>query len=198
MSRTAGTTWLALTLAGAAGVHAVVAAAHVPQPGHVGADAVHGTFFVVLAGLELALALALVVDPRRWVLRASVALNTGTLLLWVLTRTSGLPGQGPEPVAGADLFTAGLEIAAAVLAARLLATTRRRAGESVRLRPIVSTRVFLLVAGTLATAMVGASALGASAGHDHHGPVPDFGMVGHLHPAGHLGGDGHPGHAGTS
>lgn len=198
MSRTAGTTWLALTLAGAAGVHAVVAAAHVPQPGHVGADTVHGSFFVVLAGLQLALAMAVVVDPRRSALRASVAINTAALLLWVLTRTAGLAGQGPEPVAGADLVTAGLEIAAVVLAARLLATTRRRAGGSVRLRPIVSTGVSLLVAGTLATAMVGASALRASAGHDHHGPVPDFGMAGHSHPAGHVGGDGHPGHAGTS
>ena len=114
MARRTESAWLAGALAGAAGVHAVVAGAH------AGADTIHSTFFVVLAGLQLALAMALVVDPRRSWLRASILVNTATLLVWALSRTVGLPGQSPEPVAGADLAAAGLEFAAVVLALRLL------------------------------------------------------------------------------
>ena len=90
MARRTESAWLAGALAGAAGVHAVVAGAH------AGADTIHSTFFVVLAGLQLALAMALVVDPRRSWLRASILVNTATLLVWALSRTVDSPGRVPN------------------------------------------------------------------------------------------------------
>lgn len=104
---------VALALVGAALVHFAV----VPQ--HLAEWPAAGAFFVVLGMGQVALGL---VALRRWdatVRLAVIALTAGPLLMWVVSRTIGLP-LGPEPGAAeavglADIACGLLELVALAL-----------------------------------------------------------------------------------
>ena len=112
---------LVALLLGSAVIHGAVVPEHLTQGGAVGA------FFVVLVAGELAVAVALVIRRQPIALFAAVAVSLGPLVLWVYSRTIGVPfGQGAgvrEPVGLADTMACVLEIGTLIVAVVLL---RRR------------------------------------------------------------------------
>lgn len=81
---------LAALSALAAGIHAWVV------PEHYEEYTLFGVFFAVVAVAQVGWALAVVRAPSPLLVTAGVALSAGLLVLWLLSRTVGLP-IGPEP-----------------------------------------------------------------------------------------------------
>lgn len=110
----------AALLAGAAGViHASVILEH------FGESISTGVFFVAATAFQLLWAAAVLTWPRRGLLGAGAAGNAAIMLVWVASRTVGLP-VGPEPwtreaVAFPDLLATFLEGGVVLLVASLRA-----------------------------------------------------------------------------
>lgn len=169
---------MAFTSIGAALVHAAVIAPHSDWQAAA-------MFFAGLAMFQLCWAvLVLVGPPTRGLLALGVAVNAGTLALWSVSRTIGMP-FGPER--GEPEAFARTDILCAVLEAAIIGATvwllRTRTAEPVLLRP----RHFRLATGATGAlvALVSVIALGGAAEH-HHGPAEHSAAA---HPA-----DGHAGH----
>ena len=107
-------TLAALAMLGAAVIHFAFA------PDHLAEQTSHGMFFLVAGWAQLlgAAALAFRWRPQRAWLLGSAAFNVGVAGLWLLSRTVGLPGDEPEPVAFPDTLATGLEVLAAGAALR--------------------------------------------------------------------------------
>ena len=101
---------------------AVIHAAVVPE--HLAEWPAAGTFFVLLVGTELALGMAVLMSPHRLVLVATAVVSAATLLLWLVSRSVGLPigpeAGIPEAVGLADLACCVLELVTLVAAVILL------------------------------------------------------------------------------
>jgi hypothetical protein len=113
---------VALSLLGAAVIHAV------QVPSHLEEWRAAGITFVVLAAGQAALGLVLAVRADRRLFLLAQGVSLATIGLWLVSRTGGLPigpepGE-PEPVGRADLTATVLEVAT-VLAAILLRRARR-------------------------------------------------------------------------
>src|SRR3954466_5627132 len=111
-------TGICASLVGAALIHGTVVAHHFQQ--WVPA----GLFFIALQVVEVALALAAVYVWGPRTARAVVITSMGTVVVWLLSRTFGMPigpaiFQLPEPVGVPDLACCLLELAAAGLATPL-------------------------------------------------------------------------------
>jgi hypothetical protein len=174
---------LRLLLVGALVAAGVVHAAVVPEHLHEWTAA--GAFFVLLTAAELAVAVQVMGGVRRNVLLAAAAVSAGPLVVWLYSRTLGLP-FGPEPGAAehvglADGAAVVLEVGALVVI-WLLA----RAGERER-RPAASAHVRgLALAAVLAVTTVGLGGTGLALFNatgsvdDHsrtHGAVTPAGQV---------------------
>jgi hypothetical protein len=107
----------------AAVVHASVA------PAHFGEGMLFGVLFVVAAQLQAGWAWLSWAGPSRRVLVAGAALNVGVALVWLWSRTTGLPvgpeAWEPEPVGLLDVQASVDEILVAVLIAYALWPPRR-------------------------------------------------------------------------
>lgn len=112
--------------AAAAGVHAAVGPAHFRE------GLVLGLFFAGAALAQVGWSLAMAVRPSRALLIAAMAGNSAVLLLWLVTRTIGLPGllPGPEAIGLWDLSCGAWELAVVLAAGRVL---RAEAGVALRL-----------------------------------------------------------------
>lgn len=117
-----------VALAGSAAVHATVIGEHLDE------WFLAGSFFIVVTLAELFLALAVILA---WTQRTAVAVvltSLGTVVVWLVSRTVGLP-FGPaefraaEAVGAPDLACCVLEVAAAALVApwAVRRSSRRRA-----------------------------------------------------------------------
>ena len=99
-------TVLVLASAGVAVVHLGVVPAHYRE--HV----TTGLFFVVVAAFQLGWAAAMAVRPSRTVLLAA-ALNLGVVVVWVMSRTAGIPlvpgGEDVEAIGYPDVVALVLE-----------------------------------------------------------------------------------------
>ncbi len=145
---------LAGGLIGVAAIHAAV----VPQ--HLEEWTAAGVFFVLMTLAELSLAVAVVLFRRPMVFLACAASSVGSLLLWLFSRTIGIP-FGPNPgvaeSAGlADVAACALQVLTLVVAVTLLfwRTPIRRSGPSLNVGRL------LLVAVVAVTALgVGGSSL---------------------------------------
>ena len=119
--------WLIITaLLAAAAIHAAVV------PEHVNEWPLAGMFFIVLAVAEVAVADRLSKPRTRAGLIAAALFSAGPLLVWVVSRTAGLP-FGPDPgtaeaVGLADVVASALELGTLVAALALL----RSSGQQVR------------------------------------------------------------------
>jgi hypothetical protein len=160
---------VAAALVGAAVIHFAYAPVHLEE------STSHGLFFLGLGWAQVALVFALYRwRDARWPWSATALVNAGVILLWLVSRTDGLPGSDPEPWGFPDALASGLE-AVAVLGAPLA------------LRPAVANRpaprVSPVLGGVMALALIGvvsASMTPSIAGeHDHGG-----GGDGHDHAAG--------------
>ena len=133
-------------LVGSAAIHAAVI------PEHLKEWPVAGAFFVLLVLVELALALAVLLRLDRLVLMVTAWVSVATLLLWLVSRTVGLPfgpeAGVPEAVGLPDVACCVLELvtlAAAVIVLRQWSRLARPSVHSSHARAIV---VLCLVAIT--------------------------------------------------
>lgn len=142
---------------GAAAIHFGVAGEH------FGEWSVYGVFFVLLGGFQVVWSLAAWTHEDRRLLVAGLAASALTVLLWLVTRTTGLP-FGPdahvaEDVGAADAICTALEVVQAALLGLLV--VRRRPAR--RLSPLSAVAI-TSVAGVLV--LGGANvALSAPMGH---------------------------------
>lgn len=150
-----------------AGVSAAVIGRRVAAVCSLGAAAIHfgitgehfaqwwayGVFFILLGAFQVGWAVAAWVTSNRGLLFAAIAVNSGALVLWAVTRTTGLPfgpnPGSPEAIGVADLASGVLE-AAVVAVLVVLAVLRRPA------------RRVSGVTATAVTAVVGALVLGTA------------------------------------
>jgi hypothetical protein len=101
--------------AAAAGVHAAVGPAHFREL------LVFGLFFAGAALAQVGWSLAMAIRPSHTLLVAGVAGNCMVLLLWLVTRTIGLPGLLPEPesIGLLDLSCGAWELVVVLAAGRI-------------------------------------------------------------------------------
>jgi hypothetical protein len=81
---------VALLSAGAGAIHAAVIRDHLQEWW------LYGTFFAVAAALQLVWTVWILRRPSRPILIAAAVANAAVLVLWLITRITGLP-VGPEP-----------------------------------------------------------------------------------------------------
>lgn len=153
-------------LAASAAIHAAV----VPQ--HLTEWPAAGAFFVFLTAAELAVAGLLLAAPaRRQVLVAAAVVSMGPLVIWLCSRTAGLPfgpeRGAPEAVGLPDVMACALELGCLVAAVVLLRSAglgRRPLSAHVRALGLVT----LLAVTTIGLAGAGPSWLDAfGIGGDH-------------------------------
>lgn len=124
----------ATALLGAAVVHSTVVAEHYAE------WSLAGTFFVLLELVEVVLAIAVVLWWGRATQAAVAVTSLGTVAVWVVSRTVGMPFgpadfRHPESIGTADLSCCALELAATLLVAPWLlrlAGDGRRSGTAHR------------------------------------------------------------------
>ncbi|MFM8861211.1 MAG: hypothetical protein ACKOIA_01945 [Acidimicrobiia bacterium] len=124
--------WLAAVLS------ATVGAVHFGYaPHHLSEDWAHGWFFLLLGAYELTFAVLIVTRPRRWLWASALVVGVGSVAVWVVSRTVGLP-FGPEALrtedaSAPDIVCTVISMAIGALALlSLLAPTRLQ--RPVRLR----------------------------------------------------------------
>jgi hypothetical protein len=155
----------------------------------------HGTFFAVVAWLQLSWAVAVVVRPTRWLLTAGVLLNAGILSVWAVSRVWGVPvgpdAWTPEEVAWSDALSSICEVGIVVLA---LAVLVRPAVAQRKLRPAVAVPVVGMAGLGVAviSSLAFTPALASTGGHHGTGGNETDGSVaaaGHRHGPTTLNGD---------
>jgi len=134
-------------------------------PAHFSEEASHGAFFLAVgwAQLGLALGLALRATPRRAWAGASVLVNGAVIAVWLVSRTAGVPGSGPEPWGLPD--GAASALAAVAVVTGLLLLRGALEGSSMR-RPGLGAGALV---GVLLAGLVTASVTPAVAGEQGHG-----------------------------
>src|SRR5947209_6743351 len=127
----------------------------------------HGTFFAVVAWLQLSWAVAVVLRPTRSLLRAGVLLNAWILGVWAVSRIWGVPigpnAWTPESIAVSDALSSAFELGIVALALAVLvwpAVAQRR------LRPAVA--VPLVGIAGLGVAVVSSLAFTPALASSHH------------------------------
>jgi uncharacterized BrkB/YihY/UPF0761 family membrane protein len=152
---------LAVTSLAAAGIHFAVMGRHFSE------YVVFGIFFAAVAWLQALWAIGVVMTLSRRLLLAGAIGNAIVVLVWVISRTTGLPlgpeAGTPEPATFVDVLSTILELF--VVAGALIVVLQRQPLELVRGRA-----AFITVIGlTLALAVVTTVAVAAS---DHGGQAP--------------------------
>lgn len=160
---------LALTSLAASGIHFAVMGEHFDE------YFAFGLFFSVVAWLQALWALGVVVAPTRSVLTAGLVGNAVVAVVWVISRTTGLPvgpkPGTPEPAAFLDVLSTALETGIVVVAAALLMRRRppraSRGGAGASL--MVAAFALALVLLTTAAVASGGQAEEGHAGEEHAG-----------------------------
>ena len=163
---------LVVALAASATIHAVVV------PEHLNEWTAAGIFFILLTAGELAVAsLVLTRLRQRAALLAAIAISIGPLLLWLYSRTVGMP-FGPEPgipesVGVPDCLACALEVgsllaAVALLRGRWWLARRPPASSHVHALALVAL-IAVTAIGVGATGPSGFNAFGTSASHSATG-----------------------------
>lgn len=152
---------IAATLAGAALIHFAMV------PSHMNEWAFEGVAFILAGWLQVALAVAIVVRPRRWIIAAVVASSLAFIAAWIVTRTIGAP-FGPhsghaESGSFIDQVTVAIEVVSILLAS--LAWVRPRLGANWDSQRLVFASVIPVAAIVLASAAV----ISPSAANHAHG-----------------------------
>ena len=146
--------------AAAAGVHAAMGPLHLDQ------SRLSGLFFAASALTQLGWTAAAVQRVTPGLLRAGVALNAGTIALWVWTRSWGLPlglMPTPEPIGAWDLAAVGWEVAVVLSCVRLLRCLPAASYAGLRIAPWADWRSSaMIVAVASAMALLLLSLSGAS------------------------------------
>ena len=166
--------WLLAALSvGAAFIHFAVSG------GHYDISWIHGTFFAVVAWLQIVFAVGVVLRPTRRLLIAGVLLNAGIIGVWAVSRIWGVPvgpdAWTPESITLADSLSSGFEAGIVLLS---LAVLVRPALAQHSIRP--SFAIGGLGVTGLAVAVISTISLTPSFASDHHGGAE---AAGHTHSA---------------
>ncbi|MDP9295622.1 MAG: hypothetical protein M3O88_02855 [Actinomycetota bacterium] len=160
--------WLAGLSAAAASIHAAVLQEHLAE------FALFGVFFALSALYQALWAIALLGwGPSRSLLRWSVLVNGGIVVLWVASRTIGLP-LGPD--AGTSEAIGAIDVLATIYEVALVAGSLLML-RGVRLHMHVPARLAPFAAALAAGALTLLTFLGIAEGHavTHSGGGPDHG-----------------------
>jgi hypothetical protein len=161
---------------------------------HAGLVSTEGAAFAVMGWAQLMLTALLARQPRsRWVLDAAVGFNTAVLLVWLASRTTGLPFGAsttePEAVGVVDSLASLFELGVVLGCLDLQRSVRRgaSAGEPGRWTPQGLAAIGLTV-GLAALALTGSADHAGHAGHgfdavDGFDAGPTVAAVGHDHAA---------------
>ena len=151
---------LAVTSLAAAGIHFAVMGEHFAE------YFLFGLFFSVVAWLQALWALGVVVTPTRPLLIAGLVGNAVVVVVWIVSRTTGLPigpdAGTPEAVASLDVLSTLLEVGIVIAIAAVLAS----AGRAWAARS--NARGSIVVAG-LALALVLVTTAAVASGTDEEG-----------------------------
>lgn len=158
--QTLSTTFRAVAVAallGAAAIHFAYA------PAHFDDATSHGVFFVVVAWAQVAALAALLRWPERrepWL--GAAGLSLAVVGVWVVSRTTGVPGDSSEALGWADGMATGLEVVTLLVALAVLqpALASRPAP---RFSPALSAVVVVVLLGSVSVV------LDPSVGHDDDG-----------------------------
>jgi hypothetical protein len=150
---------LAVTSLATSGIHFAVMGEHFRE------YAAFGVFFSLVAWFQALWAIGVVVSPTRPMLAIGLVVNAAVVVIWLVSRTAGLPiGPEPgtaEPAAFLDVLSTVLEIGVAVVTATLL----------VRGRPTGSpggSRNGLIAVGGLALILVLLTTVAVASEDDEH------------------------------
>ena len=143
--------FMAVSSLAAAGIHFAVIGEHFKE------YALFGVFFALVAWVQALWALGVVVAPTRPLLLAGVVVNAVVVLVWVVSRTVGLP-LGPEsgaaePVAFLDVLSTVIEVGIVLGAGLLLARPSAARGGHGGLVAVVVLTIALVVLTTVAVAV---------------------------------------------
>jgi hypothetical protein len=162
-------------LVGALMASAAIHVAVIPE--HLTEWPAAGLFFNVLSAAELAIAGLLLAHVRRTVLLAAAAISLGPLVLWLYSRTAGMP-FGPDPgvpesIGVPDCLACALEVASLLAAVSLLRSSQWLARRS-PLSPhgqrlVVLALISVTTVGVAATGLSWFDAFGVSSGHSGAG-----------------------------
>ncbi len=138
--------------AGAAAIHFAVVGEHLKE------YVLFGVFFGALGIAQAVWAGLIVVRPSRWMYVAGLIANAGVVLIWLVSRTTGLPigpeAGSPEPARVLDVLSTSYEVLIVVGIVFLLVPGRLRRQASVRLAGalpwVVALTVVALTAASLA------------------------------------------------
>jgi hypothetical protein len=172
---------------GAGLIHAAAAVVHLP---HYWPE---GAFFAVLASGQMALCVGLYRSKRSYPLVLAIVTSLSVALLWVLSRTSGLPvgpePWRPEPVGPLDVIASADEVVLALLAALQLRAPGSRAAAVACKRFAVGLGVVLITVSALAVSGVKHTHPGAGlAAEDGAGAGEKHGLLCLIRPDGEYAG----------
>ncbi|HET7476452.1 MAG TPA: hypothetical protein VFJ97_10595 [Dermatophilaceae bacterium] len=153
-------------LVGSGAIHAAVI------PKHLSEWPAAGVFFVLLTAAEVAVAAIILVRTHRNMLLAAAAVSMGPLLIWLCSRTVGMPfgpeAGTPEGVGVPDVVAGVLEVSTLMVALLLLGAVAwvRRPAPSAHGRALVAVALVAVTAiGLAGTAPSWIDATGDSGGH---------------------------------
>lgn len=138
-----------------------------------------GIFFLALAVIQTLGAFALVAVPGRLVYLGVAAVDLGTVLVWAVSRTIGMPvgpeAGGPTPVGGPDLVATFLELLTVLAILPLLLRPRSRRGTRAGRMPrgaylalaAIPVYTLLLTCVVVVPAAVGHGTHAEQPAHDH-------------------------------
>lgn len=185
--RQLGLTVAALGSVGAGAIHIAV------LPAHLQVWWASGAFFAAIAAFQVAWGLALARWRRRDLLGLGAMANVGSIVLWVVTRTLGLPfgpnAGVPENAGLAGVLTVTLELMACAGALWCLPTGRGQTRLSVTSSVAAIGATAVIVSGLAVTGVVAGVGHAHSHGQHSHGQH-SHGHTGHHEHSGR--GDGHP------
>jgi hypothetical protein len=176
--------WLAATaLVGAGIIHFAYA------PVHLDEELTHGLFFLVSGWLQLLLAAALVMRsrPERTWLAVIAVVNAAVIGVWVVSRTTGVPGSEAESVGFPDVTATVLEavatLAAVALFVGLVANRPLRVGAGLGSVGVGAIATIAVVSMAVSPSFAGEHSHGGEAGGHSHGGDEAAGGAGHGHGA---------------
>jgi hypothetical protein len=148
---------------GAASIHFSVISPHIEEWW------LFGAFFLTVAWFQAATAVAIVASPNRRLVILAVAVNLLVIVIWLWSRTSGLP-IGPEPgepeaIGAPDVLSTVLEALLVAWAIAMLLTRVASRRASLGLGVLATAIVWTGVVGT--TALVFFTETGEAAPHGH-------------------------------
>jgi hypothetical protein len=131
----------------AGSIHAVAA------PSHFAETWTHGCFFAGLAVFQLGWGARIYSRPSPRGLRAGIAVSVAVIVLWIVSRTAGVPfgpeAWHPEPVGAMDVAATATEAMVALMGPALLASDGRPPTDAVLplsaryLRPLIYAQLVL-------------------------------------------------------